>query len=128
MSAGRITLRTTRANASRPAIGLAMAGGAQVNNSEERSFLTSFGYFDPYMLRVALKYPNVEFRHQGLLWDPDQSPKNTGSYFGYIGEAIYVCGFTTDEALLHELVHAAFIVQGRLTTDRVNRGFLDESE
>ena len=37
MSAGRITLRTTRANASRSAIGLAMAGGAQVNNSEERS-------------------------------------------------------------------------------------------
>src|ERR1700676_541850 len=115
MSAGRITLRTTRANASRPAIRLAMAGGTQVNNREERSFLTSFGYFDPYMLRVALKYPSVQFRHQGLLWNPDKNPKNTGSYFGYIGEAIYVCGFTTDEALLHELVHAAFIVHGRLT-------------
>jgi basic membrane protein A len=55
-------------------------------------FLTSFGYFDPYMLRVAAKYPNVQFRHQGLLWNPDKDPKNTGSYFGYISEAIYVCG------------------------------------
>jgi basic membrane protein A len=55
-------------------------------------FLTSFGYFDPYMLRVAKKYPDVQFRHQGLLWNPDKDPKNTGSYFGYISEAIYVCG------------------------------------
>jgi basic membrane protein A and related proteins len=55
-------------------------------------FLTSFGYFDPYMLRVAKKYPNVQFRHQGLLWNPEKDPKNTGSYFGYISEAIYVCG------------------------------------
>lgn len=37
-------------------------------------------------------------------------------------------GFTPDEALLHELVHAAFMVHGRLTKDRVNRGFLDEAE
>jgi simple sugar transport system substrate-binding protein len=55
-------------------------------------FLTSFGYFDPYMLRVAAKYPKVQFRHQGLLWDAAKHPKNTGSYFGYISEAIYCCG------------------------------------
>ena len=55
-------------------------------------FLTSFGYFDPYMLRVAAKYPKVQFRHQGLLWDAAKDPKNTGSYFGYISEAIYCCG------------------------------------
>jgi simple sugar transport system substrate-binding protein len=54
-------------------------------------FLTSFGYFDPYMLRVAAKYPKVQFRHQGLLWN-DKLPANTGSYFGYISEAIYCCG------------------------------------
>lgn len=61
-------------------------------------FLTSFGYFDPYMLRVAQKYPDVQFRHQGLLWNPDKDPKNTGSYFGYIGEAIYVCGVAAAKA------------------------------
>jgi basic membrane protein A and related proteins len=61
-------------------------------------FLTSFGYFDPYMLRVAQKYPNVQFRHQGLLWNPEKNPKNTGSYFGYISEAIYVCGVAAAKA------------------------------
>lgn len=37
-------------------------------------------------------------------------------------------GFRPDEALLHELVHAAFMVHGKNTTDHVNRGFRDESE
>ena len=26
-------------------------------------FPTSFGYFDPYMLRMAKKYPKIQFRH-----------------------------------------------------------------
>lgn len=39
-----------------------------------------------------------------------------------------VPGFTPDEALVHEVVHAAFMVHGRLTTDHVNRGFIDELE
>ena len=55
-------------------------------------FLTSFGYYDPYMLRIAAKYPKVQFRHQGLLWDPAKAPDNAGSYFGYISEAIYASG------------------------------------
>lgn len=55
-------------------------------------FLTSFGYYDPYMLRMAAKYPKVQFRHQGLLWDPAKAPANAGSYFGYISEAIYASG------------------------------------
>src|ERR1700740_2874186 len=50
-------------------------------------FPTSFGYFDPHMLRVAEKYPNIEFRHCGGLWNKDKHPKNTGSYFGYISMA-----------------------------------------
>jgi basic membrane protein A len=53
-------------------------------------FLDSFGYFD-HMIKVAPKYPNVVFRHQGLLWKPSDPP-NTGSYFGYISEALYGCG------------------------------------
>jgi basic membrane protein A len=53
-------------------------------------FLDSFGYFD-HMIKVAPKYPNVQFRHQGLLWKPSD-PANTGSYFGYISEALYGCG------------------------------------
>jgi len=53
-------------------------------------FLTSFGYFD-HMVKIAPKYPKVQFRHQGLLWKPTD-PANTGSYFGYISEGLYGCG------------------------------------
>jgi len=43
------------------------------------------------MVKVAPKYPKVQFRHQGLLWKPTD-PVNTGSYFGYISEGLYGCG------------------------------------
>jgi simple sugar transport system substrate-binding protein len=55
-------------------------------------FPTSYGYFDPYMLRMAGKYKNVQFRHCGGLWDKSKHPMNTGSYFGYIGMGQYLNG------------------------------------
>ena len=55
-------------------------------------FPTSFGYFDPHILKVAEKYPNVQFFHCGGLYDASKHPKNVGSYFGYIDEAEYVAG------------------------------------
>ena len=55
-------------------------------------FPTSFGYFDPYMLRMAKKYPKVEFRHCGGPWDKTKHPMNAGSYFGYIGMGQYLNG------------------------------------
>ena len=55
-------------------------------------FPTSFGYFDPYMLRMARKYPSVQFRHCGGLWQKDKDPMNAGSYFGYIGMGQYLNG------------------------------------
>ena len=55
-------------------------------------FPTSFGYFDPHMLRVAEKYPKIEFRHCGGLWTKGKHPANTGSYFGYIGLGQYLNG------------------------------------
>ncbi len=55
-------------------------------------FPTSFGYFDPYMLRMAAKYKNIQFRHCGALWDKSKHPMNTGSYFGYIGMGQYLNG------------------------------------
>ena len=54
-------------------------------------FPTSFGYFDPYMLRMAKKYPSIQFRHCGGLWT-DKDPMNAGSYFGYIGVGQYLNG------------------------------------
>ena len=62
-------------------------------------FPTSFGYFDPHMLAMAVKYPKVRFAHCGGLWTAGKHPANTGSYFGYIDECQYlngvVAGFTS---------------------------------
>jgi len=55
-------------------------------------FPTSFGYFDPHMLKMAEKYPKVRFAHCGGMWTEGKHPKNTGSYFGYIDECQYLNG------------------------------------
>lgn len=55
-------------------------------------FPTSFGYFDPHLLAVAPKYPDVRFAHCGGLWTEGKHPKNTASYFGYIDECQYLNG------------------------------------
>ncbi|MBM7046671.1 MULTISPECIES: BMP family ABC transporter substrate-binding protein [Rhizobium] len=55
-------------------------------------FPTSFGYFDPHMLAMAAKYPDVQFRHCGGLWQAGKHPANTGSYFGYIFQGQYLNG------------------------------------
>jgi simple sugar transport system substrate-binding protein len=55
-------------------------------------FPTSFGYFDPHVIKMAQKYPKVQFRHCGGLWSKDKHPANAGSYFGYIGMGQYLNG------------------------------------
>jgi basic membrane protein A and related proteins len=55
-------------------------------------FPTSFGYFDPPILKVAQKYPKVTFLHCGGLYQEGKHPPNVSSYFGYIDEAQYVSG------------------------------------
>lgn len=55
-------------------------------------FPTSFGYFDPHILKMAEEYPEVQFFHCGGLYQDGVHPKNVGSYFGYIDEAQYVAG------------------------------------
>lgn len=55
-------------------------------------FPTSFGYFDPHILKLASTYPEVQFFHCGGLYQEGKHPKNVGSYFGYIDEAQYVAG------------------------------------
>src|ERR1700757_2222289 len=42
-------------------------------------FGTSFGYFDPFMVDLAKKYANVEFRHAAALWNGSKHPQNLGS-------------------------------------------------
>jgi basic membrane protein A and related proteins len=53
---------------------------------------TSFGYYSPFVVDLAKKYPDVEFRHAAPLWNKDKDPKNAGSYFGYLNQAHYVNG------------------------------------
>jgi len=52
---------------------------------------TSFGYYNPHMIKMASKFPKLRFEHCGGLWS-DKDPKNAGSYFGYIDEAQYISG------------------------------------
>src|SRR6202521_3161069 len=54
-------------------------------------FPTSFGYFNPHVLKIAKKYPKVRFQHAGGLWT-EKDAKNVGSYFGYIDESEFVSG------------------------------------
>ncbi|MEM6382838.1 MAG: BMP family ABC transporter substrate-binding protein [Pseudomonadota bacterium] len=53
---------------------------------------TSFGYFNPFMVDLATKYPDVQFRHAAPLWNADEHPENLGSYFCYLNQAHYVNG------------------------------------
>lgn len=53
---------------------------------------TSFGYFDPFMVDLAGKYPDVQFRHAAPLWNAERHPGNLGSYFCYLNQAHYVNG------------------------------------
>jgi basic membrane protein A and related proteins len=54
-------------------------------------FPTSFGYYNPHMIKIAKKFPKLRFEHCGGLWT-DKDPANAGSYFGYIDEAQHVSG------------------------------------
>jgi simple sugar transport system substrate-binding protein len=55
-------------------------------------FPTSFGYYDPHVIKMAQKYPKILFRHCGGLWKEGKDPTNAGSYFGYIDECEYLSG------------------------------------
>jgi basic membrane protein A len=55
-------------------------------------FPTSFGYFNPFMVDAAKKYPKVEFRHPTTLWSADKHPADLGGYFCYLDQGHYVNG------------------------------------
>lgn len=66
--------------------GMIMQDGAKL------LFPTSFGYYDPHLLALAAKYPDVRFSHCGGMWTEGKHPKNAGSFFGYIDEAQFLNG------------------------------------
>lgn len=61
-------------------------------------FPTSFGYFDPHVIKTAERYKSVQFRHCGGLWQKGTHPANAGSYFGYIGLGQYLNGVVAAHA------------------------------
>ena len=52
---------------------------------------TSFGYYSPFVVELAQKYPDVQFRHAAPLWK-EGDPTNAGSYFCYLNQGHYVNG------------------------------------
>src|SRR5260221_3081855 len=53
---------------------------------------TSYGYFNPFMVDLAKKYPKVEVRHSTTLSEKDKHPSNLGGYFCYLDQAHYIDG------------------------------------
>jgi simple sugar transport system substrate-binding protein len=54
-------------------------------------FPTSYGYFNPSVLKVAPQNPSVTFLHCGGQYK-EGMPANVGTYFGYIDECEYLSG------------------------------------
>ena len=52
---------------------------------------TSYGYYEPYLLEMASKYPAVVFRHAGGRWRKGE-PRNIGSYFAHMHEGQHLAG------------------------------------
>jgi len=61
-------------------------------------FPTSFGYFDPHVLKMAEKYKNVQFRHCGGLWDKAKHPTNAGLLFRLYRHGQYLNGIAAGHA------------------------------
>lgn len=55
-------------------------------------FPTSYGYYDPHILKLAKEFPDVQFFHPGALYKEGIHPKNVGSYLGYLTEPAYLAG------------------------------------
>jgi basic membrane protein A and related proteins len=74
-------------------IGVVSTMEAMIRQDSAKLILgTSFGYFDPHMINMAKKYPNVQFRHPTTLWSKDKHPMNLGGYFCFLDQAHYVNG------------------------------------
>ncbi len=61
-------------------------------NGVQVLFPTSYGYYDPHILKMAREFPEVQFFHPGALYKPGVHPNNVGSYLGYLIEPAYIAG------------------------------------
>ncbi|MBF2735578.1 MAG: BMP family ABC transporter substrate-binding protein [Betaproteobacteria bacterium AqS2] len=58
---------------------------------------TSYGYYDPYVLELAARHPEVYFRHAGNRWQ-EGHPPNIGSYVAHMHEGQYLAGVMAAQA------------------------------
>ncbi|MDZ4735437.1 MAG: BMP family ABC transporter substrate-binding protein [Rhodospirillaceae bacterium] len=54
-------------------------------------FATSYGYYDPHVLEMAAKYPDVHFFHCGGWWEEGQ-PTNITAYWANVDHGQYING------------------------------------
>jgi simple sugar transport system substrate-binding protein len=57
-------------------------------------FATSYGFLDPFVMRVARECPETQFFHCGGGYREGADPRNVGIYFGFIDEVEYLAGMT----------------------------------
>jgi basic membrane protein A len=70
-------------------------------------FATSYGYLDPFVLRIARENPNTQFFHCGGFYREGIDPPNIGIYFGFIDEVEYLAGLTA--GLMSRTGHLGFV-------------------
>ncbi len=68
-----------------------------VERGAQLLYPTSYGYYDPYVLELAQRYPQVHFRHAGNSWSTGD-PVNVGSYSAHMHEGQYLAGVAAGEA------------------------------
>lgn len=54
-------------------------------------FATSYGYYDPHVIEMAAKYPDVQFFHCGGWWEEGQ-PTNITAYWANVDHGQYING------------------------------------
>lgn len=67
-----------------------------VERGAQLLYPTSYGYYDPYVLELAQRYPQVHFRHAGNSWSAGD-PVNVGSYSAHMHEGQYLAGVAAAE-------------------------------
>ena len=76
-------------------------------DSARMIFATSYGFLDPFVMRVARERRDVQFFHCGGSYRDGADPRNVGIYFGFIDEVEYLAGMTA--GLMTRTGHMGFV-------------------
>lgn len=65
---------------------------SMIEDGAQVLFPSSYGYYDPHILKMAREFPDVQFFHTGGLYQEGVHPKNVGSYLSDLIEPAYLAG------------------------------------